>query len=182
MNRSVFWTTILLLTLASVKTSEADTIDNVDFSEFKSETSNESSKIWDYKKYTLKSESIIVCEFIGNKTNYSNSLSSDNCVHFRAVKYIKGPQFAVRDLPIKYNYKRDDKTNDKLTKIKNSNLPKMGSLWIIFIENAIPKDGLFETYNGTLGRVPYNKQNYDLVMNVIAPYRKIHEYPTKTKS
>ncbi len=50
-------------------------------------------------------------------------------------------------------------------------LPEPGSKWIIFIENAVPKRGAFETYHGSYGRQEANDENRNKIYKVIEDHR-----------
>jgi tetratricopeptide (TPR) repeat protein len=106
-----------------------------------------------------KSECILLAEYDGY--DKSNDIGWNHCpeARYHVSEILKGPPL-TRALPVKYEFHdtfttampKDWKFSDKI-------MPEKGSKWILFIENAVPKRGMFELYQGSYGRQPANDEN-----------------------
>lgn len=116
----------------------------------------------------MKSECVLVATF-------DHMVKSDEMITFynppeaiyKIERILKGPPLN-RTLPLRYEF--HDKTNDPKPKGWKFNeqkmMPKKGSKWIIFIQNAVPVDRKFETYHGCWGRIQYTEDNIDKVLKI----------------
>ncbi len=91
---------------------------------------------------------------------------------FRIKKILKGPPLNPT-LPLRYEF------HDKTSKPKPKGwkfdpkkmMPKKGSDWIIFIQNAVPVERMFESYHGSWGRIPFTENNIDKILNIKQQHR-----------
>ena len=120
----------------------------------------------------LKSESILVCEYNGFEKDGFISYYRPPKAKFRIIEFLKGPPLN-KSLPVRYEF--HDKTNKKKPKDWKFDakklMPKKGSKWIIFIPNAVPVDGMFETYHGSYGRMAYNGDSIDQVLQILEQHK-----------
>lgn len=72
-------------------------------------------------------------------------------VRFKILKYAKGPSICCY-LPIRYS--------------KEETPPVKSGRWIIFIENALPKRGAFETMGGRAGKVAVTEKTMRILEDV----------------
>lgn len=103
-------------------------------------------------KNTIKSESITICQYQNRNENY-------NISSFRVIDYLKGSKFCCR-LPV-----------------RTSSVLKDEFPWIIFIENAVPVDGAFETCEPD-GIVKYSPENLRMIviqLNKLGTGRNIYD-------
>lgn len=112
-------------------------------------------------------ESVLVCEYTNFDEEKTIGWSNPPFAYFHIVEYLKGPPFPGR-LPIRYEF------HDMINKEKpegwtfdKSMMPKKRSKWILFIPNAVPIAGAFETYHGSAGRVEFNETSYYAILDVI---------------
>jgi tetratricopeptide (TPR) repeat protein len=80
------------------------------------------------------------------------------------TKILKGPPLN-KDLPIRYEfYDRSSSGGMPIGwKFGKDKMPEKGSEWIIFIRNAVPRDGAFDTYEGSYGRQPAIEENLNQI-------------------
>lgn len=120
-------------------------------------------------KYAFtRSESVVVADYKGYEVRKGHlTFYRPPKAHYRIVERLKGPPLN-KALPIRYEF--HDKTNT--TKPKGwkfdeaSMMPEEGSRWILFIRNGVPVDRMFETYHGSYGRLEYNDDNIDKVLQI----------------
>jgi|AGTN01.2.fsa_nt_gi hypothetical protein len=124
-------------------------------------------QIWDPLKYVLNAETILICEYRRYKSKGPVSSSNPPCAYFKSVKYLKGPQSPRLELPIKFDLNKECTKSLETKSFDDSMMPTIGSKFILFIENSIQRDGMFETYLGASGRIPYTEQNNELVKKAI---------------
>ncbi len=121
----------------------------------------------------FKSENIVVAVYEGYEKGRPISYFMPPKAHFKIIEHLQGAPFN-RDLPVKYEFhdkivgeqKPADWKFDEATM-----MPKKGSKWILFIPNAVPIDGMVETYHGRYGRQEYTEDNYDKILKIIEEHR-----------
>lgn len=120
----------------------------------------------------LKSESILVAKFKKYDKRASVSFYQPPKAIYRIEKIIKGPPLN-KTLPIRFEFhSKTDKGKPEGWKFDpKTMMPKAGSKWIIFIENSVPVDRMFETYHGCYGRIPYTDDTIDDVMRIVGQHK-----------
>ena len=120
----------------------------------------------------LKSEAILVAEYQGFEKDGLISYYKPPKAKFKIIEFLKGPPLN-KALPIRYEF--HDKTNKGKPEgwkfDPKTTMPEKGSKWIIFIPNAVPVDGMFETYHGSYGRMAYNSDSIDKVLKVLEQHK-----------
>ena len=118
-----------------------------------------------------RSEKIIIAEYKGYEDDGSVSYYAPPKAIYKRVEMLKGakvnPTFFVR-------YEFHAKVNQpkpKGWKFKPSMMPEKGSKWIIYIPNAIPIDGMYESYHGSYGIQAYNEKNLDGILRIIEKHK-----------
>lgn len=109
----------------------------------------------------VKAECIVIAEFEGleKTTEKDASWNHPPMAHYHITKNLKGPPLN-KALPLKYDF--HDLVNTAKPdgwKFSEKMLPEKGSSWILFIEFAVPKRGMFETFQGSYGRQPATDDN-----------------------
>jgi hypothetical protein len=119
----------------------------------------------------FQSESILVCEYLGYEKGNITYFKPPRA-NFRIKEYLKGPPLNP-SLPVRFEFhdvtggtKPEGWKFDEATM-----MPKKGSKWIIFIPNAVPIDGSFETYHGSFGRQEYTDENLDKILKIIEEHK-----------
>ena len=114
------------------------------------------------------SECILTAEYLGYEKKADTYYTHPPTANYRITKILKGPPLN-RDLPIRYEF--TDRINDSQAppgwKFGADKMPKKGSQWIIFIQNALPRDGAFDTYQGTYGRQPATEENLNKIYSLL---------------
>lgn len=120
----------------------------------------------------LKSESILVCVYKGFEKDKFVSFYRPPKAKYKIIEYLKGPPLN-KHLPVRYEFHdKTDKGKPKGWEFKGrKSMPKVGSKWIIFIPNAVPVDGMFETYHGSYGRMAYDGDSIDRVLRILEQHK-----------
>ncbi len=110
------------------------------------------------------SECILIAEYLGYEKGTDVHYTHPPTANYRIIKILKGPPLN-RDLPLRYEF--TDRVNDPQAppgwKFGPDKMPEKGSQWIVFIKNALPRDGAFDTYQGSYGRQPATEENLNKV-------------------
>lgn len=118
------------------------------------------------------SESITICEYTGFEHEGDISFFRPPMAKFHIVEYLKGPPLN-KSLPVRYWF--DDKVGEEKPKDWKFDpvtmMPKKGSKWIIFIPNAVPVQGMHETYHGRFGRQEATDENMDKILKIIEQHK-----------
>ncbi len=117
------------------------------------------------------SEAILVCEYKGYEHEGMITYFKPPRANYHIEEFLKGPPLN-KSLPVRYEF--HEKVNQPKPadwKFSESLMPAKGSKWIIFIPNAVPIDGMFETYHGSFGRLEYNEDNLDKVLKIIEQHK-----------
>lgn len=130
-------------------------------------------------KYTLSydnlhhySEFIAICTYEGYEVERDIAYFRPPIAIFHIKEILMGPPLN-KHLPIRFEF------NDKTSGVKMpegwkfgpDKMPKKGSEWLIFIENAVPKRGAFETYHGSFGRQEATDENKNKIYDIIEKHR-----------
>lgn len=118
------------------------------------------------------SENIVIAEYLGYEKGEAITFYRPPKAYYRIEKRLKGaplnPRIAVR---YEFTDKSDTQGKPKDWKFDESLMPKKGSKWILFIPNAVPFEGMLETYQGSFGRQEMNDDNYDKIMKIIEQHK-----------
>lgn len=112
----------------------------------------------------IRCEGIVIAEYLGYEKNADINFFHPPKAKFHITKILKGPPLN-KDLPIRYEF-RDRSTSQGAPagwKFSEDKMPAKGSSWIIFIEWCHPRDGMFDTYEGSFGRMPADDENLNKV-------------------
>jgi len=121
-----------------------------------------------------KSEGIILAEYKGYEADGIVSYFDPPKAIYTRTDYLKAHIPSNRIVPIRYEFHDLTKKSVKPKGWKfdpDKMMPKPGSKWILFIKSAVPIDGMLETYHGCYGRMEYNEENYDKIMQIIQQHR-----------
>ncbi len=115
----------------------------------------------------LKSECILLAQYEGYVKNDDIRFNHPPQANYHIKKFLKGPPLNP-SLPVRYDFHIPKETDAPPNwKFSADKMPKPGSLWIIFIENAVPKHGMYETYEGSYGRQEANDDNLNKIYDLI---------------
>jgi tetratricopeptide (TPR) repeat protein len=109
------------------------------------------------------SECIVIAEYLGYEPNGEIQYYHPPKAKYHITKILKGPPLN-KDLPIRYEF--HDRSNEPAPpgwKFGPDKMPEKGSLWIIFIKIALPREGMFDTYEGNYGRQPATEENLNKI-------------------
>ncbi len=120
----------------------------------------------------LKSESVLLCEYTGYEKRKDITYYQPPLAKFHIEKYYKGSKLNP-SLPVRFEFNEglEGQKRPKDWKFGEELMPKIGSKWIIFIENAVPVDGMFETFHGSYGRQSYSDETLDEVLNILEKHK-----------
>jgi len=125
-----------------------------------------SEKGSDYLNAFLGSEWIGLCEYRSYEQPKKHKILFNNppIAIFHVVDCIKGPPLNKR-LPVRFKfYEYDGVAKPAGWEFGPDKMPREGSKWIIFIENAVPIDGAFDTYKGSYGRQEATDDNLGRIL------------------
>ena len=121
----------------------------------------------DYENAFRASEWIGICEYRGYEKKDGISFYNPPTAKFYWTKCLKGPPLN-HDVPVKFKFY--DKAGSKMPdgwKFGDDKMPKKNSQWLIFIPNAVPVPGGFDTYKGDYGRQEANDANLGEIYRII---------------
>lgn len=119
-----------------------------------------------------QSESIVVAEYKNYESDGLISFFDPPRANFVRTDFLKGHVPLNRSIPIRFEF--HEKIGEKKPdgwKFDKDKMPKPGSKWILFINSAVPIDGMIETYHGSYGRMEFNEDNYDKIMQIIEQHK-----------
>ncbi|MBS1994024.1 MAG: hypothetical protein JSS83_26110 [Cyanobacteria bacterium SZAS LIN-3] len=119
-----------------------------------------------YLNAWLASEWIGVCEYRGYQAPKNQKILFHNppTANFYWTEWIKGPPLN-HHLPVKFKfYEYDGAPMPAGWTFGPDKMPKIGSKWIIFIPNAVPVEGGFDTYKGSFGRQEATDENLGKIL------------------
>jgi tetratricopeptide (TPR) repeat protein len=119
------------------------------------------------------SEFIGICTYEGFEKSKDISFFRPPIAKFHIEQVLKGPPLN-RNMPLRYEF--HDKIGDSMQvpagwKFGPDKMPKIGSRWLIFIQNAVPRQGAFDTYHGTYGRQEASEENLNQIYAIIEAHR-----------
>lgn len=125
-----------------------------------------------YKNMFQRSEKILIARYDRYEDDGSISYFAPPKAIFKVEEILKGsklnPTIYIR---FEFHNKLHGVRKPKGWKFDPSMMPKKGSKWLIFIPNAIPVDGMYETYKGKFGIQPFNEDNYDKIMRILEKHK-----------
>ncbi len=110
------------------------------------------------------SECILIAEYVGYENTGDIQFFHPPIAKYRINKILKGPPLN-KELPIRYEF-YDRQTGAGMPegwKFGKDKMPAKESEWIIFIRNAVPREGAFDTYEGSYGRQPATAENLNQI-------------------
>lgn len=112
----------------------------------------------------IRCEGIVIAEYQGYEKSDNINFFHPPKAKFRITKILKGPPLN-KDLPVRYEFKERSSTSGAPAgwKFSDDKMPAKGSPWIIFLEWCTPRDGMFDTYEGSFGRLPADDENLNKV-------------------
>jgi len=117
-----------------------------------------------------KSECILLAEYDGFDKSPDIGWNHPPEARYKVTEILKGPPL-THALPVKYEFHDTFKTDmPKDWKFSDKIMPEKGSKWILFIEFAVPKRGMFELYQGSYGRQPANDDNLNNLYALLDKY------------
>jgi tetratricopeptide (TPR) repeat protein len=109
------------------------------------------------------SECIVLAEYRGYEKSGDITFYHPPLANYHINKILKGPPLN-KELPIRYEFHdRSACTAPKGWKFGPDKMPEIGSQWIIFIQNAVPRDRMFDTFQGAYGRQPASEDNLNQI-------------------
>ena len=113
------------------------------------------------------SECILLAEYIDYERSPAIQYFHPPTANYHITKILKGPPLNS-NLPIRYEfYDRSNNTMPEGWKFGPDKMPKKGSEWIIFLRIALPRDGAFDTYEGSYGRQPATEENLNTIYSLL---------------
>jgi tetratricopeptide (TPR) repeat protein len=121
----------------------------------------------DFENAFRYSEWIGICEYRGYVKKADTSYFNPPTANFYWTKCLKGPPLN-HDLPVKFRFcSKDGEKMPAGWKFDAEKMPTRGSQWLIFIPNAVPVGGAFDTYKGSYGRQEATEANVGEVYRII---------------
>jgi tetratricopeptide (TPR) repeat protein len=115
----------------------------------------------------LQSEWIGLCEYRGYQKKDHILFNSPPIANYHLVKWLKGPPLN-KDMPIRYKfYEYDGAPKPDGWTFGPDKMPKIGSQWLIFVPQAVVREGAFDTYKGSYGRQEANDDNLGRILEII---------------
>jgi len=134
----------------------------------------------DKSKFALSYENLFnYAEFIGICTyeGYEKDRGGDTTFFhppiaiFHINTILKGPPLNPH-MPVRFEFHdKTDTTIPKDWKFGPDKMPKKGEEFLIFVENAVPMRGAFETYHGSFGRQPATEENKNKIYQIQEAHR-----------
>lgn len=118
----------------------------------------------------LRSEKIVVADFVGYEGKNITYFSPPKAI-YKIDRFLKG---GALNKTIFVRYEFHNKTNTARPdgfKFAADTMPEPGSKWILFIDNAVPVDCMYETYKGSFGRLQLTDENLDKVLQIIETHK-----------
>ncbi len=117
-----------------------------------------------------RAEKIVVADFAGYEGKNVTYFAPPKAI-YKIDRFLIG---SALNKTIFVRYEFHNKTNverPKDFKFSPDTMPQLGSKWILFIDNAVPIDGMYQTYKGSFGRVEYNDENLDKILQIIDKHK-----------
>jgi tetratricopeptide (TPR) repeat protein len=136
------------------------------FSYKPSVTMEERSKLAESFEGAARSESVVTATYEGYEKGDIHYNHAPKAI-YHITKILKGPPLNAT-LPIRYEF------HDKTSNVPPPNwkftpelMPEKGSEWLLFIEYAVPRMGMFDTYEGSYGRQPASEENLNKIYGLL---------------
>jgi tetratricopeptide (TPR) repeat protein len=112
----------------------------------------------------IRSEGIVIAEYQGYEKSPNINFFHPPKAKFHISKILKGPPLN-KDLPVRFEFKERSTSTPAPAgwKFSEDKMPAKGSSWIIFLEWCTPREGMFDTYEGSFGRLPADDENLNKV-------------------
>ncbi len=112
----------------------------------------------------IRSEGIVIAEYQGYEKHPLINYFHPPKAKFHITKILKGPPLN-KDMPVRFEFKERSTATPAPSgwKFSEDKMPAKGSSWIIFLEWCTPRDGMFDTYEGSFGRLPADDENLNKV-------------------
>ncbi|MBU6450648.1 MAG: tetratricopeptide repeat protein [Cyanobacteria bacterium REEB67] len=121
----------------------------------------------DFENAFRYSEWIGICQYRGYEKKVDTSYFNPPTANFYWTKCLKGPPLN-HALPVKFRFcSKDGEKMPEGWKFGPEKMPTRGSQWLIFIPNAVPVAGGFDTYKGSYGRQAATEANVGEVYRII---------------
>jgi len=112
----------------------------------------------------IRCEGIVIADYLGYEKSPNINFFHPPKAKYKITKILKGPPLN-KDLPVRYEFKERSSTAGAPAgwKFSDDKMPAKGSSWIIFLEWCTPREGMFDTYEGSFGRLPADDENLNRV-------------------
>jgi tetratricopeptide (TPR) repeat protein len=125
----------------------------------------------DYESAYRKCEWIGICEYKGYEKKPDLGFYNPPTANFNRIECLMGPPLATR-LPVHFKfYEIAQEKPPAGWKFGDDKMPAIGSKWIIFIQNAVPTAGAFDTYKGVYGRQPATEENVGEIRRILEAHK-----------
>lgn len=119
----------------------------------------------------VRSECICIAEYKGYEKHGEIGWNTPPQANYHITDILKGPPLNP-SLPVKYEF--HDYVNNQMPKgwkfDEKTMMPAKDSKWILFIEFAVPKRGMFELYQGSYGHQPATDDNLNGLYSLLDKY------------
>lgn len=112
----------------------------------------------------IRCEGIVIADYLGYEKSPNINFFHPPKAKYKITKILKGPPLN-KDLPVRYEFKERSSSAGAPAgwKFSDDKMPAKGSSWIIFLEWCTPREGMFDTYEGSFGRLPADDENLNRV-------------------
>jgi len=134
------------------------------------ETFDPSTDVLSFQDAVRRSELIYLGEYDGYRKSGNITWDHPPEARYRVTKILKGPPLGFHPF-VKYEF--HDSFNPimpKGWKFNEKMMPEKDSEWILFVEYAVPKSGMFELYQGSYGRQPATEENLQKLNSLLDKY------------
>lgn len=124
---------------------------------------------WNPKEFVNTAEWIAVCEYARYEMpkHPPDDMKDVPMAYYKCVSVVKGPQIPI-GIRIWYELKPSEKMQmSKCARFDETLLPRYGSKWILFVNDAIPHGGALRTNSGYKGRIQFNEDNWKMLTDEI---------------
>lgn len=138
-----------------------------------SDVGSTSSYALTYGNLEHSSEFIAICTYKKYELENDITYFRPPIALFHIDEILKGPPLSAT-LPIRFEFHEKIAGSEKQPPgwtFSSDKMPALGSKWLIFIENAVPKRGAFDTYHGSYGRQPATEENRNLIYRILEERR-----------
>ncbi|MBI5174747.1 MAG: tetratricopeptide repeat protein [Candidatus Melainabacteria bacterium] len=136
-----------------------------------SDVSGNSKYALTYDNLHHYSEFIGICTYKGYEMEKDIAFFRPPIAKFHIDEILKGPPLCSLPIRFEFHDKVGSPTIPPGWTFSSDKMPKPGSKWLIFVENAVPKRGAFETYHGSYGRQEATDENRNKIYAIIEAHR-----------